>query len=345
MTMDDNALELLERRLSERIETRVRGRLFRFYGAVGGIAIGVISFFGYNIVSSLEDTAKKFAENAVAEAVRNADQAARDASKQTVKVSERLTALDEFQQRRIQMLIESEEQLAQAQAKIDRLSNSISGRIDSIDRNIQETEAQVTAQSQRLQAKDVAGVDYVDEVAVNVANLAAQVAILEAQLREVREKAPTGIDYQVGAADPAQIEQAAQSRALPAPVLINPVTGLATKIEQPVQPFKPLGDTTVYVQFAGVARDVMTALTDRLDAPEFKLPSAERTKHAAGTHDIRYFFDTDFEQAEKLRDLMNGVLAKSGYRAEIELRDLTAYKGAKPSPGTVELWLEPVKDQ
>ncbi|MEM7685491.1 MAG: hypothetical protein AAF293_11745, partial [Pseudomonadota bacterium] len=280
MDLDDNALELLERRLSERIETRVRGRLFRFYGTVGGIALGVISFFGYNIVSSLEDTAKTFAENAVAGAVRNADQAARDASKQTLKASERLAAVDEFQQRRIELILDSEEKLLTAKKKIDDLSESISGRIDAIDRDIQETEAQVAAQGQRLQAKDVAGIDYVDEVAVNVANLAAQVVILEAQLREVREKAPTGVEYQVSAADPEQIAQAAKSRAFPEPVLINPDTGVAAKIEQPAQPITPPGDTTVYVQFAGVARDVLTALTDRLDTKGFTLPGAERTKHA-----------------------------------------------------------------
>ena len=77
--MDEDTRELLERRLAERVEARVRGRLFAFYAAVGSIVLGVIGFFGYNIVTGLEDRAQGYARSAVAPAVEAANTAADEA--------------------------------------------------------------------------------------------------------------------------------------------------------------------------------------------------------------------------------------------------------------------------
>jgi len=38
----------------------------------------------------------------------------------------------------------------------------------------------------------------------------------------------------------------------------------------------------------------------------------------------------------------NQVLVDSGYRGDVVGKDLTGYTDAKPRPGTLELWLEPV---
>ena len=73
------------------------------------------------------------------------------------------------------------------------------------------------------------------------------------------------------------------------------------------------------------------------------MPGEERTSNAAGLHEIRYFFLPDRWKAEGLAGDLNQILTDSGYQADIEVEDLTDYKGAKPRPGTIELWLEPVR--
>jgi uncharacterized protein YoxC len=53
--INSDTLELIERRLTEKIEAEVRNRLFKAYLTLGSAVIAVLGFFGWNVVSELKD--------------------------------------------------------------------------------------------------------------------------------------------------------------------------------------------------------------------------------------------------------------------------------------------------
>jgi hypothetical protein len=167
----------------------------------------------------------------------------------------------------------------------------------------------------------------ISDLAENVAALARQVQALDDQLREVRDKAPQGLTYETPPADRTEIDA----------VLRNSTAQTAPP------PTRASGSAIVYFQFAGVKREEAEAISRRLAAAGYTMPGEERTGNAAGLHQIRYFFPQDEWRAKGLAGDVNRVLADAGYRADVEVRDRTDYSGTKPSPGTIELWLEPVR--
>src|SRR6187200_1298162 len=99
MDVNPETLELLENRLSQKVEGQVRDRLFRFYRAIWGVALVALGFFGYNVISNLNATARGYAENAVKSSVDAANKAAAEASSKIVAMGAQLEAIEDFQQR------------------------------------------------------------------------------------------------------------------------------------------------------------------------------------------------------------------------------------------------------
>ncbi len=91
-------------------------------------------------------------------------------------------------------------------------------------------------------------------------------------------------------------------------------------------------------------REVAEDISAQLAPLGFEVPGEERIKTAAGMHEVRYFFEGDGARAGQLADATNDILRRQGYRAEVRVRDLTDFPGQKPRPGTLELWLEPLRD-
>jgi hypothetical protein len=65
--------------------------------------------------------------------------------------------------------------------------------------------------------------------------------------------------------------------------------------------------------------------TVEAQAVEFPIP----------TNSIRYFFDTDREQAEALRSSLEGQIPDG---AALPVMDFTSYQ-PRPRPGLIEIWL------
>jgi len=65
--VNSDTLELIERRLTEKIEAELRNRLFKAYFTVGSAVVVVVGFFGWNVISELEDSlSKTFEEEVIA---------------------------------------------------------------------------------------------------------------------------------------------------------------------------------------------------------------------------------------------------------------------------------------
>ena len=62
---------------------------------------------------------------------------------------------------------------------------------------------------------------------------------------------------------------------------------------------------------------------------------------AAGKHEVRYFHNDTKKAAERLANDTNAALRSLEYPVlNVVVKSFTSYRGKKPRPNVVELWLE-----
>jgi chromosome segregation ATPase len=99
--------------------------------------------------------------------------------------------------------------------------------------------------------------------------------------------------------------------------------------------------TTVFLQFAGGTRARAQELSSLLSKDGFLMPGEERHSGAAGQRHVRFFHSDDEEHANRLKDSVERSLRGLGVtNPEVEVQDLTTWRGEKPERGTLELWIE-----
>ena len=145
MAGNKETMELIERRLAEQVEARVRSKLFKYYGSVGAVALTILGFFSYSIVSGLEGLAKDYAREAARPAVQEAEAATEVAKAKTTELLARLDVFEELQSERVRRLNDGEREILAAHAELSNFSTEIEARIDKIKSGILETEAQLAA--------------------------------------------------------------------------------------------------------------------------------------------------------------------------------------------------------
>ena len=73
---------------------------------------------------------------------------------------------------------------------------------------------------------------------------------------------------------------------------------------------------TVYLQFAGMVRDDVKSIADRLKKLDWTIPGEERTVAAAGTNEVRFGDSDDDRRAAELLAADLRALGRSGVRAQ-----------------------------
>jgi len=328
MALDDDSLELLERRMSERVEARVRSNVFKLYGTVGGGVIAALAYFGYDVISTVHNKADEIAKQAVSQAVgpavTDADNAAKEAQIQASHAAATIEVLDGWMAGRTQKLSELEENVQKTLSGIDRLTRDQQARIDSVAGKLQTSEE--TLDDQRVRAADLyAGQGDLRKLADQLVSLSDQVKALDLKISQFPQSGNA-------------VSTAAPARQSPAQTAIQEIISKSEAIIPATE-----GDhvATVYFQFAGVERSVAEAIRTALAGKNFNMPGEERTGIAAGLREVRYFFPEDKSAAEQLAVSVNKWLTTSGYEAAVSAKDYTKYSRAKPKPGVIELWLEP----
>ncbi len=325
MPIDDDTLELLERRMSERVEANVRSRLFKIYGTVGGGVIAALAYFGYDIIDSTRDRARTYAEEAVAPTVQTAREAAEDAKGEAVAAAAMLEVVNDWMADRSQRLSEIEEGVQATIAKIQRMTSEQEARLEAVSGMIKTNEEALEDQKRRS-LELYAGQGDLQQLADQLVNLSSEVKALDTRMSSLPRNDGEVVPA-VGAGPPSTAQTAIQEIIDKSGGIVPPTAGNQT--------------ATVYFQFAGVERDVAKALRAGMAAENFNMPGEERTGIAAGLHEVRYFFPEDQAAAEKFTDAVNRWLEANRFEAAVNVRDYTGYSRAKPKPGTIELWLEP----
>jgi hypothetical protein len=311
--LDEDRLELLERRLADRVTERVRSDLFSWYAAIGTAVITVCGILGVNVVLSIKSEIKSEIKQEFEQELQVKRDEVRELISETrLKAKEAKDIIEQVQQ-----------ELIAFRPQAEGLDNNIQ-KVKILDDKIQKldkisTSLDIASQRQPLDSS-------VDSLQSQLKELAIQVDKLNS-IVTVSVQKPGG-----------ESVQAAQQRK----AAIQSVILATQKAEQSLAEKRKR--TTVFFQFAGGKRPQAEALSDALKKADYIVPGEEREGEAAGKHEVRYFYNQDRVAAESLAQDATRALRNLGYSISqvpnIEAKSFVSYRGKKPSQGTVELWLE-----
>lgn len=320
--IDESMLELIERRLGDRVAERVRGSLFKLYALLGSVAIGALGYAGVDFVRGAREQAVRAAAAQTTAAVKEISDQARESID---KVRINTAVAEQLQEQARRVLSRIDEQLAALTPKI-QLLEQVSGQIDALEAKRKSLESQIASNTEAARAGA--------ETTSKVAELARQVEELSKLMRGLSQPAaPAGSPTVAssGAAQAATIQSNAEQ-------LYQSANSSAIEqrriLDQP--------QTTVFLQFAGMTRADAEALAETLRGRGFNMPGIdEEAARANGLREIRYYWPADAEPARRLAaETRLGLAAiRRGEDREIAVRDYTAWPRAKPRPGIIELWL------
>ncbi len=363
MQVDQEKLKKLEEDLADRLENTVRKRVVTYFTAMGLFISAVLGFFGYNVITTVQnwavtkgeklaeevtdkasgrvDVAVREAETKVDTAISKAQGATQAATEATAVALAQVNVIAEHLKKREDILLEIEKetqrQTAIARAKsgeveedfilINESLTDAQNRIDGLTKAYQD---EVAAQAGALNRRQA---DW--EKARDQANsdFAARFESLALLVEGIRDQ----VDALQRTVTDEPVEPVVSQRD------IDEIVAYAKEqqIETGPDPESD-GNPLVYVQFAGVARESIQQISEELRRFSYELPGEERLPSAAGKHEVRYFWNDDQEAARALASRTNDVLADLGYRADVVAEDLTEFGGKKPQKNTLELWLEPI---
>ena len=328
--MDSNELELTRRRLEDEVRAKVESSLFRYYRNLGSAIIAALAAVGFFVgwpalKSQIDREVQSQISKQVSEPVRKANEAA--------------------------------EQARTSAAEADKVANVILGRLEERQASLREAIGHVNARY--------------DEAAVNLgttkSRLAAindQVADLEEAIRYFRDLAkrdPVGrleieslkesiAKVAASAGELAKVIGSGGSTADNAGLIDTTQEQLNQVVTDQTQAIDaidnattndPRGASTVFVQFAGGAREDIKSVTAVLRQQGWNVPGEERIASAAGKREIRYFHEGDRLAASLLRDDLNSALQSVGFSA-LEIREVgdPTVVAKMPAKGILEIWVQ-----
>jgi len=313
--LDEDRLELLERRLADRVTERVRSDLLKLYAAMGTTAISVLGLFGWNIFQNLESGIKENIKDNLEEEIKPT----------RIQINKQLAETEVLAKQANGIVEKVKKQLDAFQPQAENLDNNIKLM----------KELSVGVQELNTNLRSVQGSTERDlyPIASSVKSLQRQLIELAIQVDKLNTIVTVSVQKPGG-----ESAQAAQQRK----AAIQSVISATQKAEQSLA--KKRERTTVFFQFAGGEREQAKALSDALKKADYIVPGEEREGGAAGKHQVRYFYTQDRVAAESLAQDATRALRNLGYSISqvpnIEAKPFVSYSGKKPSQGTVELWLE-----
>lgn len=350
MAIDDDTMELLERRMTEKVEEQVRSKLIKRYSLISGGVLSVLAVFGYNRITDYEAKLNQFAQEEAATAAKAAvgpaiqsaqeaaDRAAAVASTAEREVMRTTIALEELEKWRTQgqtKLSGALDKITDTDARIDASLANMDQALANIQEKLKTTEEQIDSVQANSGDKFASYFLSAQKFEPLITNLSAEVIRLGAEVKNLKT---ARLGEPATSTNPPPVTTSPPSPALPPP----DVARQQQQIQASLQALNADQDTTIFFQFAGAStREEAKAISAKLAERGYKMPGEERIGSAAGLHEIRYFYDEDAEAAKRAAGEVNAVLAAMGYKAEVKTKSLTGYSRTKPRQGVLELWLEP----
>lgn len=330
--MNSSEEELIEHRLTERIEKRVRNRLI--WPIV--VILSVFGFFGYDVISDMRKAAIDAAEESVRPVVDRVDAVAEGAENKIqegqvqLEISKQmLVFIEDWMSERRSKLTDLEDDLNLKSVKISRDASQMSSELSTISDKI--SEISVNIQTQKKAAADLyAGAGNFVDLTRQVAIISENIKLLNNRIRDlqshVSEKQPISVDDQY---NDKEIEANIGN-------VIRASKGL-------IQGEKV--DGTVYIHFMNTSRSVISTLEAYLKNSGWIVPISQPVEVMPSNYQVRYYFEGDRIKAEAVAGQAQDWLVQVGDSQSVEARDLTNFQGRKPRPGVLELWLNPIVER
>jgi hypothetical protein len=305
--ISDDRLELLERQLAEKVTARVRPALFKLYAAVGAAVIAVLGFVSWDIVSDIKNEIK----NEIRTEIDSDIESKRD------EIIDRLAEIRFMANRANEIIQRVEQQL-----------DAFRPQAESLDETIRKvSELQVTSR------------DLIDAysrelkpLVENVEDFSEHLALLAEQVDQLNTIA-TGVEAaSVGPQVPTQ-EQRSEA--------IKSVISESKQAQQ--QLAQSRSKTTVFIQYSGGSSEQAAEIAGALRSGGFNVPAIDQDRNASRQHQVRYFHQDDKAAANRLAEQVNNILKEMNLWQQdrpVTSESFVAYKGLKPRPGVVELWLQ-----
>ena len=317
--------ELRERRLIDKVTEESRKRVIAHYLTLAIGFTAAVSLFGAVSLPA-------WIQSTVQTAIKTSIEAEIKANSE--KLKQHAAEIERIQQDLNRRAIRQETLLDVAKETADRLNSSLTSHADKV-RDLEgftirvgNLEAKI-APLREINADDiVANLDRLQRLSADVATLGQQLADLS---RAAAARAAATTSTTPAPASPyttvtdASLNVATQSRSI--------ASEIAAKKSR----------TTVFVQFAGISRDLVDKWRNDLGERGYISPPAERIASAIGKFEVRYFHDADRDTGKTLAAAATAAV-RSTIPAEARTArdvDLTGFAGAKPRPGTLELWYGP----
>ncbi len=316
-------LELLERRIGERVTEKARGQIFKYYAVVGTTVMGVLGLVGVNAVEWVKATANAKVDEQVRVLTRDVTAKSQELAKQQAEMERRVERLEALRETAGKSLDRVDQTLTSVAPQVRRLEKLIE-QINDATKDIEEIETRLRQARSTDQAVEQSRAD-IAKVSNELKALAAQVS----SLSDAAQKSggtPSPASGQTFAA----ITEATKRVIASSEAITRDVESAVRSEDRKV----------VYVQFAGsFTREKIDELRSAMAGSGFAVPPAERIGTAISRFEVRYFYDEDKAEAERLAKLAT-ELARTRIPGETRAAavvPLTNFKSL-PKRGTLELW-------
>ncbi|MCC6716289.1 MAG: hypothetical protein IT555_00230 [Acetobacteraceae bacterium] len=310
--ISDAALELLERRIADRVTEQARTRVFAYYAVIGTTVAAVLGLVGWSALGWIERQAQL-------EIARQIDAK----SAQVTTASEHLRTL----QGQIDTQLRILDALATRAARVvDRVEATVTS-FEPKSRKLEQAITDIDELEERV--RPVRGANFLaDRNRADIERVNGELAILAQQVKALIEVG------RAGAVAPAT-DSAYSALAGAAQRVVTATAGISRDVAA--------SRATVYLQFAGITREAADSLRAAIAAADFQVPPAERTVNAIGLFEVRYFYGNDAGPAAKLAETATAAIRRAapGETREAKPVPLLSFRGTKPREGTLELWYGP----
>jgi uncharacterized phage infection (PIP) family protein YhgE len=286
--------------------------LFKLYATVGLAVIGALGFVSWDIVTDIKSEIKSEIKAEVTDAID------KEISAKRSEIRERVIEI-RIMAKRANIIIERlEKQLDDFQPQAENLDETIR-KVRSLNVTSQNLIAAYSQEVKPLTSN-------VESLSIQLKSLAEQVS----QLNTIASA--SGLS-----SDSGTTEMAAQRSAA-----IQSVISKATVAEKYLTQART--KATVFFQFAVGRREQARELSATLKGDGYTVPGEDRESGAIGKREVRYFHDTDQVMAQLLVEDTTRALKRLGYSegtpSQVTPKSFVSYRGKKPRPGILELWLE-----
>jgi len=319
LDIDEDRFELLERRLAENVDNKVRQSLFKFYGAIGVVVVAVAGYAGFDFVQQTKKDAQDQAAAAAKEIVDTQVKPVADEAERTLNdLKIKMGVFDELQSRAVAAVDDLQKKLIEFEPQAKSLSDTIA-KVEALDLRRRDLESRLDSVASLVGS--------LEEITRNMTDLARKVDSLAESVGN--------LSHQAG--ETKVLAETAALRSQLSTVITN--TEQAQTTIQDVQ--QTAAQTTVYFQYYAMQPDQVQAIQEALRKASFKVPGAEKQPMPqSGLFEVRYYWASDRPEADRLAQAASNAMKEANIAtASVDVQDYTKYTRAKPRAGTIELWL------